>query len=165
MQKKYDPRGANINWLEIGAGERPQYGYIHQDIRPLDDIEIVCDLRELDQYVMPGWKLVRAAHILEHFTRDESLNIMKMIHNLLDQDGVFQIDVPNLTWQTMAHAFKEITDDEAVYFIYGKQDYLENTHKNGYTIETLTRDLNESGFNCTIQDIGQVLVASAFKRN
>lgn len=150
----------NCSKLELGAGSRPTPDYIHNDVRELDDIEVVCDIREIDKYVASGWTEIRATHVLEHFAPKEGVHIMQMVYNLLAPGGIFYIEVPNLTWQTTAHSTGEITDDQAVYYIFGEQDYLENTHKNGYTLETLARDLTSVGFTASVQDIGQVLIAT-----
>lgn len=145
--------------LEVGAGYRPTPGYIHQDIRPGDHIEIVCDLREIDSFVGQGWAEIRATHVMEHFSPAEGLEIMRKVHELLLTGGIFYIEVPNFAWQTKAHAAGEISDMQAVYYVYGEQDYPENTHKNGYTMETIAKDLTEAGFAASVKDIGQVLIA------
>ena len=150
--------------LELGAGERPTPGFIHQDIRALEDIEIICDLRDLSFWVEPGWSEVKAAHVLEHFPRFQSINIMKTVKHLLVEGGRFYIEVPNFSWQTKAHANGEIDDAMAVYYVFGAQDYEENTHKNGYTEASLRADLTEAGFEqVEVIDIGQVLIAQGFK--
>lgn len=154
--------------LELGAGYRPYDDgfniWVHNDIRPGPDIEIVCDIRKIENYTEPGWDVIRATHVMEHFSPVEGRKIMNSVHRLLIPSGTFYIEVPNFTWQTKAHYLGDISDDEAVMFVYGEQDYLENTHKNGYTMTTLRRDLTEADFGAiVVEDIGQVLVASGTK--
>lgn len=147
--------------LELGAGNRPTPGYIHNDIRPLEDIEIVCDIREIKDYVEPGWGEIRATHVLEHFSPTEGEEIIRDVRELLILGGIFYIEVPNFGWQTRAHANKEITDAQAVYYVFGEQDYPENTHKNGFTDSSLQSILFKCDYLPFIKDIGQVLICQA----
>lgn len=57
--------------LEIGAGTKPMAGYIHHDIRPLDDIEVICDARAFPAEHKGRYCEVYAANIIEHFNRFE----------------------------------------------------------------------------------------------
>jgi ribonuclease HII len=63
--------------LEIGAGTKPQPGYVHHDIRQLDDIEIVCDARSFPDDEKNKYDEVYASNILEHFSRFEIDSILK----------------------------------------------------------------------------------------
>lgn len=150
--------------LEIAAGERPTDGFIHNDARALTDIEIVCDAREelLRIVGQGGCSQVRACHVLEHFSYGETVNVLSVWRSMLAKGGYIHIEVPNLAWQTAAHANGEITDEEFVYFAYGEQNYEGNFHFAAFTSELLRRRLAEAGFiNANVVDIGQVLVATA----
>lgn len=162
MIERYDPVGTD-GQLELGAGSSPTPGYIHNDIRPLNHIEIVCDIREIANYVKSGWTTIKMAHCLEHFSPAEAKKIVKICYDLLAFSGALTIDVPNFKWQTKAHTFQEISDEEAVYFIYGEQDYEENTHRNGFTEASLTKLLTDTGFRAIVNDIGQVLIGTGVK--
>jgi hypothetical protein len=150
--------------LEIGAGERPTPGFIHNDARPLPDIEVVSDAREeLVSLVGPGRVTVlRACHVLEHFPYAETVNILRLWRSLLIPGGFVHLEVPNMTWQIQACARGEITDSEFVYYAYGEQNYSGNFHCAGFSPGILTSSLEQSGFEgININDIGQVLVANA----
>jgi predicted SAM-dependent methyltransferase len=149
--------------LELGAGINPFPGYTHQDIRALPDIEIICDASNIWLFEFDLWDEIRACHLLEHFSYTETVYILKGWRSILYPGGKIHIEVPNFSWQTRAHTNGEITDEEAVYYIYGEQNYEENTHKAGFTEELLQANLIAAGFkDITIQDIGQVLVAEAY---
>lgn len=149
--------------LELGAGSNPTPGYIHNDIRPLEHIEVVCDILEITNYVRPGWTKIKMAHCLEHFGKQDIKQILEDCYCLLQKNGEVIIDVPNLSWQTQAHYLREISDEEAVYFIFGEQDYAENTHKYGFTKRLLAEALTNARFNATVTDIGQVLIGVGVK--
>jgi len=150
--------------LEIGAGERPTPGFIHNDLRPLNDIELVCDALEIGEHTDELFCEVRANHILEHFPYNDTVDVLKNWSDLLLPGGLIHIEVPNFSWQTRAHASGEISDEKAVYFVYGEQNYDGNYHKAAFTESLLRGVLVEAGFiNVNVADIGQVLVAEGIK--
>jgi hypothetical protein len=152
--------------LEIAAGERPTPGFIHHDARALPDIEVVCDMgAELVGLVGErSASQIRACHVLEHAPYPETVNLLLKWKSLLIEGGLLYVEVPNLAWQIHAVASGEITVDEFVYFAYGEQSYPGNFHFNGFDSARLTRVLEESGFkDVSVQDIGQVLIAQAYK--
>lgn len=150
--------------LEIGAGERPTPGFIHNDIRPLPDIEVVCDAGEQLVHVIGPGRVseLRACHVLEHFPYEETIPVLGYWKTLLTGGGRVHIEVPNMGWQTNAHSRGEITDEEFVYYAYGEQNYSGNFHCAGFTSNLLAKRLEQAGFeNVNVTDIGQVLIATA----
>jgi len=155
----------NYDCLEIGAGENPTPGYIHNDMRALDDIELVCDALEIRELIGDHlFSEVKANHILEHFGRLKTVDVLTNWFNLLADGGRLHIEVPNFSWQTRAHHTGEISDEEAIYFVYGEQNHEGNFHMTAFTENYLKKCLNDAGFSSvSILDIGQVLVADAIK--
>jgi hypothetical protein len=149
--------------LEVAAGERPTDGFIHNDARALPHIEIVCDARD-DLLRIVGHEacsIVRACHVLEHFPFGETVNVLSTWKEMLAPGGRLHIEVPNMGWQTAAHANGEITDEEFVYFAYGEQNYSGNFHCAGFTSDLLHNRLVQAGFSSVeVTDIGRVLVAN-----
>ena len=152
--------------LEVGAGERQMDGYVHNDARDLDGIDIVSDCRgELYDLLGPSRVIeVRANHILEHFPFSESVYTLQLWQSLIVPGGKIHIEVPNMYWQAWAFANHQITADEYVEYVYGEQTYEGNFHFNGYSEDRLFQHLEEAGFtNVSIINIGQVLVATGVK--
>lgn len=148
--------------LEIGSGESPTPGFIHHDGRDLPGIDIVCEALDIGSHVNRKFSVVKAAHILEHFPFSKSVSVLSNWRSLLSPGGQIMIDVPNLSWQTKAHADGSISDRECVEFMYGGQDYEYNFHMNGFTVATLTEDLVAAGFvDVVVNVVNQVLVAIA----
>lgn len=149
--------------LELGAGYRPTPGFVHNDARPGEDIEIVWPAETISQCPEVGPEsctTIRATHLLEHFSYRKSSIVLREWWDCLQPGGEVYIEVPNLTWQTHAHARGEITDSEVVNYLYGEQDYPGNFHYTGFTEYTLDCALTDAGFiDVRIQDIGQVLIA------
>lgn len=151
--------------LEIGAGDRPIPGFIHNDARDLNDIQVVCDALELKHHVKGRCAGLTANHILEHFSYRNTVDVLENWKALILPGGSIHIEVPNLSWQTRAHAKGEIDDKQVVNYMYGDQDYDGNYHYAAFTESLLREALDEAGFdNIGIQDIGQVLIADAVKK-
>jgi hypothetical protein len=153
--------------LELGAGYRPTPGYTHQDARPGDDIEIIGDAAHITEHPHIGkeaCEIIRATHLLEHFSFRETHNVLHEWHTALKPGGTIYIEVPHFGWQTRAHANGQISDEEAVTFVFGEQDYEGNFHFAAFTENLLRQKLSQAGFqDIHIQDIGQVLIATGVK--
>lgn len=153
--------------LELGAGYRPTPGYTHQDARPQDDIEIVGDAARITEHPDIGpesCEIIRATHLLEHFSFRETENVLREWRAALKVGGALYIEVPHFGWQTRAHANGHLSDEEAVTYVFGEQDYEGNFHFAAFTEALLRKKLDQAGFrDIHIQDIGQVLIATAVR--
>lgn len=156
--------------LELGAGDRPMPGYVHNDVRELPDIEIVADASQIQDHVgARSCEEIRACHLLEHFSHRDTQRILHRWRNCLQLGGLLHLEVPNLLWQARALALDEpdpsgrrISDEEAAVYVYGEQDHDGNYHKNGFTPDSLKRSLHDAGYQrIEVVDVGQVLVAEA----
>ena len=91
----------NLLKLELGSGERPTPGYLHQDIIQLET--------PLD-YCCPAWCVpmpedslseVIAIAVMEHLRFKDFSKTMKHIYQLLKPGGKFYFDVPDIkVWAT-----------------------------------------------------------------
>lgn len=154
--------------LELGCGERPYEdgrGWVHMDERPLPHVEITGKIEQLESYVRPdSVDEIRAAHILEHFPWNDTLDVLTSWRNVLKPGGTVYIEVPNLMWQARALANSSVSHFEVVNLIFGDQDYPGNFHMTGFTEDTLSHYLVSAGFkDVYVQDIGMVLIAGGRK--
>lgn len=151
-----------MNCLELGAGERPTVGFTHQDARRLDHIEIVCDVRDIHLLQDRTWDLVRATHLLEHFSFRDTVTVLEEWRSLLGPGGGVYIEVPNGLWQAIARADGELTHAQFTEYAYGEQTYPGNYHYASFDEDLLEEVLLKAGFRgVIITDIGQVLIATA----
>lgn len=79
--------------IDLGCGGSRTEGYVGVDLRPQEDIDIVCDLTK-------GWPFrdctidrLRASHIVEHLS--DSLHTMNEAFRVLKPGSEFEIDVPS----------------------------------------------------------------------
>ena len=132
--------------LEIGAGSKPRPGYIHHDIRPLDDIEIVCDAKKFPEEIYEQFDEVFASHILEHFNRFEVKNVLKEWSKLVRVGGIIDIVVPDVREMCQQLVEGHIDLEFFNYLMFGGNDYEYNVHKYGFDAALLGDMLAQLGF-------------------
>ena len=123
--------------LEIAAGSKPQPGYLHHDIRPLPDIDIVCDARSFPVEHRGTFDEVYASNILEHFNRFEVESVLKEWVSLLRPGGLIKVIVPDVGEIARQYAGGMIDHEFFVYLMYGGQDYEFNRHYYGFDTGSL----------------------------
>lgn len=139
--------------VEVGAGESPRPGYIQCDIRALPNIDHVCNAWQLpfgDGQVDELY----SSHMLEHVTEHEGRLTLKEWARVLRVGGRVEIHVPDLEGHIAQYfhpgqspVHPNITNrDHAMLGFYGWQRFPEDAHQWGYTWETLSAKLKESGF-------------------
>lgn len=137
--------------LDIGAGnpdesEFQPEGFVLQDIEEYDNIDLVCDIRDLLEYVNPGeCQVVRASHVLEHFSHKEIDRIFHIVNVVLKTGGIFHVIVPDLKAQS--RKLLE-TDNERQIMIemYGGQKDKFDFHQTGFTSSILKNLFERNGF-------------------
>jgi predicted SAM-dependent methyltransferase len=137
--------------LEIGCGQRPTPGYIHNDINPFENVDIVGPPWEIG---LPDACLreVIALGVMEHLTYEQFDNALKNIHRMLGPAGVFLFDVPDIpVWcRYVADHFNgrpiPVTIEHAFATLYGWQRWQGDEHKSGWHKESLDAALRRAGF-------------------
>jgi len=154
--------------LEIGAGDNPQKGssWIHQDIRPLSGIEMVCDAEKIpvkDEIFVE----VFSSHVIEHFGWRKVRPVLVEWVRILEKGGRLEIITPDFynLWKNLIDKrafpgekrFKDGVIDSAfvAYVTGGGQDYPENTHKAHYTYDWYEQTLKELGCDVEIRFHGR----------
>lgn len=179
--------------LNVGGNNRDipipaQYaGWEHHllDIDPRGKPDLVCDARELESSEAGVYDAIYCAHNLEHYLHHEARRVLLGFLHVLKDDGFADIRVPDIG-QVMRHCVQHDLDlDDALYappggpimvrdvlWGYGKQiefsgnDYF--AHKTGFSPRTLTRFLEQAGFEEVFLDTAGAppfeIDAVAFKR-
>ncbi len=140
--------------LNIGAGKIPLWGYINLDIRPGSFIDVVHDARTLKEIYQDGtFDEIMAGDVLEHLGLWKWKPALQDWVDLLKPGGVLKmrtIDVRRAIEYFMVMKAVEGYDQKEnynkfVHFLFGDQDYPENTHNVTFTEEYLREDLVEMG--------------------
>jgi predicted SAM-dependent methyltransferase len=131
--------------LEIGAGNKPQPGYIHHDIRSLPDIEVICDARSFPPDQKDKYDEVRAHSILEHFNRFEIHGVLREWVTLLKIGGRLTVVVPDTREICSQYLSGQIAVDWFIYLTFGGQDYEHNRHYYGFDTDHIAGLFSTAG--------------------
>jgi ubiquinone/menaquinone biosynthesis C-methylase UbiE len=148
--------------LEIGAGTKPQKdkSWIHQDIRNLPGIDLVCDAKKLP-FNDNELEEVFSSHVIEHFSWREVKGVLVEWLRVLKKGGLLEIVTPdffrlwsNLILQTEIPKYGNwrggpVDSAFVAYVTGGGQDYPENTHTAHYTDQWYKETLK--GLNCKVE--------------
>ena len=132
--------------LILCAGARLKDGWIHHDIQKSEGIDIVCDLKEIEKFILPeSCQEIEITHALEHFPRKEVVDILGTIYKLLKAGGILYVEVPNFRWhaELVVHNNEE---EKAEYYAFGGQENEWDFHKTGFTENILRARLETAGF-------------------
>ncbi len=137
--------------LEIGSGQRPTPGYLHNDINAFPDIDIVGNPWDID---LPDGSLeeVIALAVMEHLTYDQFDHTMSNVFRMLNPGGKFFFDVPDIVvWCRYVVDYfdgKEIpfTIEHVFSTLYGWQRWPGDEHKSGWYTPRLEQAVSKAGF-------------------
>jgi predicted SAM-dependent methyltransferase len=145
-----------IEKLEIGSGERPLDGYLHQDTFKQEgvDLDFICNPWEIP---LPDESLkeVIALAVMEHLRFSEFRQTVKHIYNLLKPSGAFLFDAPDMKiWSeylfNLTHDKQHLNPFPPHHIwatVYGWQRWPGDEHKSGWVREDAINTLKEAGFN------------------
>lgn len=145
-EKKLDGiRLMSFDKVELGSGKRPHPGFLTVDVEADSNPDVVGDFRK---FTFHRIQIIRAHHLLEHFSRDEAIDVLKSWYRWLDVNGTLIVETPDFEgicenfnkdryWMTR-HA-------------YGSQEADWAFHRDGWYEEKFRKILYPIGF--TIDNI------------
>jgi len=161
--------------LNLCCGEDVREGYLNIDVRKTKPNVLVLDLEKdlLRPFPDKSVEEILAYDCIEHISWRRIEDLLKDIHRVLKCNGRLYLRVPDL--EAIARKvildpgfkYNELRGWKAISFwVYGGQDYPENTHKAGFTIPTLRELLESLGFKIEKieNDGGTNIVCVAVKR-
>ena len=137
--------------LNVGSGYRPlakpDNEWEDLDIRESVNPTIVADVRHIPRE-NETYDIVLAHSVLEHFSKREVTECITEWRRVLKTGGQIRISVPDMerVAKDLFETQSELKKQNLINLIYGEQDFSENTHKWGFTEESLGRTLRRAGF-------------------
>lgn len=116
--------------LNIGSGKRPYTGYKTIDIEPDNKPDIVGDFRTM---TFEDVEEIRAEHILEHFSREESFEVLMLWKRWLKPGGKMIIETPDV--EGICAAFADADAGRRYWLtrhLYGSQEADWAFHRDGW---------------------------------
>ena len=133
--------------IELGGGTTPLQGVdaINVDVRPAPEVDIVRNLEE-DFSDVGKFDGLFASYIAEHISWRKIQQFFKSCFNILNDGGVAVFIVPNTLAQMKKVIEKGFVTLEDSQFIFGDQNYSENSHKVAFSKPLIEHLLREAGF-------------------
>ncbi|MBT9150744.1 MAG: hypothetical protein DDT40_00923 [candidate division WS2 bacterium] len=138
------------NKLHIGCGEVRINGFMNIDTFKTPATDFICEIEDLPKYIKSNSiRLIYLSHTLEHFSRRDSIQLLKMFYGFLEPSGELRISVPDLIKladiaKTKRLEFKDMELLQGI--LMGGQDTRYNYHKSIYWFDLLKQILDEIGF-------------------
>ncbi len=131
--------------LHLGCGEKHIKGYVNIDIRPMDSVDKVDNIKYLRFLKKNSIDVIYACSVLEHFIRCEYKNVLRRWYELLKPEGILRLGVPD--FEAIVNYYSQYNDINSVIgLLYGGQDYDQNFHHMCWDFNSLKKDLEELGF-------------------
>jgi len=135
--------------LLFGAGTSNwnSKGWVNVDIRKVNTVDVVCDLSKTLPWKDNEVDKIHAESIIEHIPMGEqyvnTIKVLKEWNRVLKIGGMLTLKIPDLAALCGAYAIHSGT---VISYLYGKQDYPENTHVAGFSINVLKDIFSKTNF-------------------
>jgi predicted SAM-dependent methyltransferase len=167
--------------LEFGCGDKPRPGFVGCDVRPLSNVQFVCDAWDISQHVKESSVThIYSRHFFEHLTFEQADATFSACYDILAPGGVFEIIVPDMLFHVQQWINSDrdktvnsngMTDEEwAINGFWGRQRVDEHgpnwdVHKSGYDFPLLQKKLAQHGFRqiARLADLPKNLTVTALK--
>jgi predicted SAM-dependent methyltransferase len=158
--------------LELGSGQRPTEGYLHQDMTELDiPLDFCCKAWQVP--VEEGTlSEVIAIAVMEHLRYADFRKTLVHVYNLLEKDGVFYFDVPDIfVWSE--YLYKVLRGDPVPFTrkhifdtLWGWQRWEGDEHKSAWAKSDVVFLCEEVGFTVSegLEDIKKRVFRERFSR-
>lgn len=137
--------------LHLGCGNIKLAGFCNVDALNTIAVDVVDDIRTLRRFPNGSVAEIYACHVLEHFSHDEVIPLLKRWGELLQPGGILRISVPDIDrivriyHKNFPH-FETPGNSPWVGLIYGGQSTPYDFHKTGFNACWLAFLLGKSGF-------------------
>jgi len=139
--------------LNLGSGATTIGSCLNLDVRPLPNVDFVVNLEEAKLPFPDGFfKEIHAIDVIEHVSYRRVKQLLAEIARVTACGGILHVRVPDMELiakYLLEGKFPGIHGDwfeTMSWYIYGEQDYPENTHKSAFTKEALRQLLEGAGF-------------------
>jgi predicted SAM-dependent methyltransferase len=138
--------------LELGCGERPTAGFLHQDITPQPFVTLDFDCLPWEIELSGSVDEILALGVVEHLSFASADLTFKAARRMLEPGSPFLFDVPDLpVWcgYLMAHHEGRSAPfplEHILSTLFGWQRWPGDEHKSGWTQELLETALFKAGF-------------------
>lgn len=131
--------------LHLGCGEKRLPGYVHIDIRPIEGLDYVHDIKNLPMYDNCSVDEIYASHVLDHISRYKIDETLREWNRILKEGGTLRIAVSD--FERVVTMYLEGLDLEELWgCIVGGHKDEHDRHGCIFDFATLRRYLEQHGF-------------------
>jgi predicted SAM-dependent methyltransferase len=133
--------------LHLGCGKKYIDGFKHVDLQDFGHIDYRNSVDNLSFAKDNSVTLIYAAHVLEHFGRNEYKNVLREWFRALKPNGILRLSVPSFEAIVRYYTKKEDDLEKLLGLLVGGQKVGEyDYHKIIFDKKLLTNALHEIGF-------------------
>ena len=132
--------------LNLGSRNRSIPGFKNMDIEAHEGVDFVGDCSDLSRFESDSIPEIYASHILEHFSLNKTLDVLKEWHRVLEPGGKLYVAVPDFGRIVELYQGTGFLSNWMVRFLCGDQEYPTAYHYNIFDDNRLTEILNDAGF-------------------
>ena len=153
FDRKYRPKinPKDATKLHLGCGNIHLKDFCNVDILPTIAVDVISDISKLSNFKNDSIELIYACHVLEHFSHDEAVKVLKRWFEVIKPGGELRISVPDIdrivkiyskNWQH----FQTPGNTPWIGLLYGGQGDPYDFHKTGFNFCWMKYLLEEIGF-------------------
>lgn len=159
--------------LELGSGQRPTPGYLHQDITNQPDValDFHCQIWEIPLKENSLSEIIALA-LMEHLRFADFTRALKHIYKLLAPGGVFLFDLPDIKiWSEYLYKITHGMQGEVPFSpkhvfatFWGWQRWPGDEHQCAWLKDDLFQHLREIGFSEILAESPQIFLSRGISR-
>ncbi len=132
--------------IHLGAGPINIQGWVSIDARQAPHIHLRSEGFALNEFADGAISEIYMCHVLEHFSFEETGNILRNFHKKLKVGGVLRLSVPDFDRLVTVYQANGNNLELIKFALMGGQDYAHNFHKCVFNHGTLAELLAACGF-------------------
>jgi len=146
--------------LHIGAGPLNLQGWVNIDARGFEHIHLCTEGFELNEFSEHSIAEIYMCHVLEHFSFEETKNILLNFRSKLQKEGLLRLSVPDFDKIVDIYKLNNQDVDLIKYALMGGQEYEFNFHKSVYNKNNFSKLLKDCGYKeikewATVEEFGK----------
>ena len=137
--------------LHLGCGNIRLSGFCNVDILVTPAVDVVSDISKLDNFANNSIEQIYACHVLEHFSHDEAVKVLRRWYDVLAPNGELRISVPDIDrivkiYHDNWEHFQTPGNSPWIGLLYGGQGDPYDFHKTGFNFCWIRHLLEDIGY-------------------
>lgn len=137
--------------LHLGCGNIRLPNFCNVDILTTPAVDVVSDISKLENFTDNSIELIYACHVLEHFSHDQAVKVLRRWFDVLKPNGELRVSVPDIDRIVMIYHdnwqhFQTPGNSPWIGLLYGGQGDPYDFHKTGFNFCWMRQLLEDIGY-------------------